>query len=162
MRSPMEYQVTVEAVSEQLIAAARQRTTYKLISKQIGALLSHPWAFIKEHPDLRNDGHNVAIYWDQSGEASIEVGVQVGAPFADTDRVICSGNARGNGSQNRALRSVQRIVQSARGRAPLVPPEWVRNRHAVLGNLRRLERRPGKGSDGCTVSFDVITDRPAR
>lgn len=48
----MDYQVTVETVSEQLIAAARQRTTYKLVSKEIGALLSHPWSFIKENPSL--------------------------------------------------------------------------------------------------------------
>lgn len=91
----MEYQVTVETVSEQLIAAARQRTTYKLVSKEIGALLSHPWAFIKAHPGIRNDGHNVAIYWDQSGEGSIEVGVQVIAPFEAAGPVVCSATPAG-------------------------------------------------------------------
>jgi hypothetical protein len=42
----MDYAVTVETESEQLIVAAQRRTTFKLVSKEIGALLSHPWAFI--------------------------------------------------------------------------------------------------------------------
>lgn len=91
----MEYQVTVETVVEQPIAAARQRTTYQLVSRQIGDLLSHPWAFLKSRSDLRSDGHNVAIYWDETGEGSIEVGVQVIARFESSDTVICSSTPAG-------------------------------------------------------------------
>ena len=91
----MEYQVTVQAVAEQPVAAARQRTTFKLVSQQIGDLLSRPWAFLRERDGLRTDGHNVAIYWDEAGEGSIEVGVQVVCRFAGSTEVVCSATPAG-------------------------------------------------------------------
>ncbi len=91
----MEYQVAIGTVVEQMVAAARQRTTYKEISRQIGTLLSHPWAFLKKRSELRADGHNVAIYWDETGEGSIEVGVQVTARFDGSDEVVCSATPAG-------------------------------------------------------------------
>jgi effector-binding domain-containing protein len=91
----MEYVVEVKTVAEQLIVAARQRTTHKRVSQEIQGLLSRPWAFLKEHSDLRTDGHNVAIYWGEPGGGSIEVGVQVVAPFDKTDEVICSATPSG-------------------------------------------------------------------
>jgi effector-binding domain-containing protein len=91
----VEYQVAVETAAEQLVAACRQRTRFKMISREIGDLLSRPWAFLKEHSELRRDGHNVAIYWDEKGAGSIEVGVQVVAGFAETSEVLCSATPAG-------------------------------------------------------------------
>ena len=91
----MTYEVTIDTVERQLIAAARQRTTFKRIAKEIQGLLLHSWALIKERPALRNDGHNVAIYWDAAGQGSVEVGVQVVAQFEATDTVICSATPAG-------------------------------------------------------------------
>jgi hypothetical protein len=73
----MNYQVEIVEVPQQLIAAARQRTTFKMVSKEIRQLLNAPWSLIRERPDLRAGGHNVAIYWDRTGAGSIEVGVQI-------------------------------------------------------------------------------------
>jgi len=91
----LSYEVTIDAVTERPLAAARQRTTFKKIAREIGDLLGRPWAFIKEHPGLRTDGDNVAIYWDESGEGSIEVGVQVTRSFEGTDDVTCSATPAG-------------------------------------------------------------------
>jgi len=91
----MEYRVEVKTVAEQPIAAARLRTTFKLISKEIGSLLSGPWSFLRQRPGLRTDGHNVAIYWSMAAGGSIEVGVQVVAPFDGTDEVVCSATPAG-------------------------------------------------------------------
>lgn len=91
----MEYQVSVKQVLEQPIAAARQRTTFALVSQQIGKLLDHPWQLIRQHPGLRTDGDNVAIYWDTAGGGSVEVGVQVTAPFQETEEVVCSATPAG-------------------------------------------------------------------
>jgi len=49
----MEYQVTVSTVERQPIAVARQRTTFDKIAREIGPLLSHPWALIQATPGLR-------------------------------------------------------------------------------------------------------------
>jgi effector-binding domain-containing protein len=91
----MEYEVTVGTVTEQPVAAARQRTTFAAISREIGALLDSPWAFLRAHPGLRTDGHNVAIYWDHANGGSIEVGVQVVRSFEETSDVICSATPGG-------------------------------------------------------------------
>jgi effector-binding domain-containing protein len=91
----VEYEVVIQTVAAQPIVAARQRTTFAAISRQIGTLLNGPWAFLKEHPDLRTDGHNVAVYWDMADGGSIEVGVQVTRPFEGSDIVTCSATPGG-------------------------------------------------------------------
>ena len=91
----MEYEVTIETVEEQLIAAARQRTTLAAISREIRSLLDGPWGFVRQPPGLWTGGHNVAIYWDVADGGSIEVGVQVVRPFEETDLVICSATPGG-------------------------------------------------------------------
>jgi hypothetical protein len=73
----MEYDVRTIEVSEQLLAAARERTTMRLVGHDITRLLDRPWALIKERGDLRSGGHNVALYWDWMPEGAVEVGVQV-------------------------------------------------------------------------------------
>ena len=91
----MEYRITVETVAEQWIAAARQRTTFAAISREIGALLAGPWAFVRAQPGLWTTGHNVAIYWSTADGGSIEVGVQVVRRFQETDLVVCSATPGG-------------------------------------------------------------------
>ena len=91
----MEYLITVDTVGEQPVAAARQRTTFKRIVQEIGPLLGLPWSFIGEHPGLRNDSFNVAIYWDDKGEGVIEVGVQVTGWFEETESVVNSSTPSG-------------------------------------------------------------------
>jgi effector-binding domain-containing protein len=91
----MAYEVTVETVAEQVIAAARLRTSFAAISREIGALLDGPWAFVRAQPGLWTTGHNVAIYWDTSDDGSIEVGIQVTRPFEETDLVVRSATPGG-------------------------------------------------------------------
>jgi effector-binding domain-containing protein len=84
------YAVSIVTVQRQLIAAARQRTTFQKIVQEIGKLLEAPWALIAAQPDLRTEGYNVAMYWDDRGDGSIEVGVQVVRRFEETALVVCS------------------------------------------------------------------------
>ncbi len=91
----MKYEITVDLVGEQPVAAARQRTSFRKIAREIGDLLGRPWALIKQHPGLRTDGDNVAIYWDESGSGPIEVGVQVTRRFEGNDEVVCSATPAG-------------------------------------------------------------------
>lgn len=89
------YVVTLDRVERRPIAAARQRTTFARIAREIGPLLDHPWSLIRATPGLRTDGDNAAIYWRDSGEGDIEVGVQVTREFAATDTVVCSATPAG-------------------------------------------------------------------
>ena len=124
----MTYHVAIESVNEQLIAAARQRTTFSRIAREIGDLLGHSWAFLKERSELRRDGHNVAIYWDMRGEGSIEVGVQVVARFEPTDRVVCSATPAG-----RVARTAHFGPYSELGPAHEAVRKWCReNGHEIM------------------------------
>ncbi len=91
----MNYAISVSAIERQPIAAARRRTTFAKIAGEIGTLLDDPWSLIRATPGLRTDGDNVAIYWDDSGDGSIEVGVQVVREFEPTDAVVCSATPAG-------------------------------------------------------------------
>jgi effector-binding domain-containing protein len=57
--------------------------------------LEAPWAFLGRNPDLRRDGHNVAVYRNESADISVEVGVQVVRTFDPTDLVVCSATPEG-------------------------------------------------------------------
>lgn len=126
------YKVNVETVGRQPIAAARQRTTFRQIAREIGPLLGHPWSLIRATPGLREDGDNVAIYWDESGGGSIEVGVQVVREFEATDLVICSATPAGMVARTAhygpydqlgAAHDAVRQWCKANGRE-IVPPFW--------------------------------------
>ena len=85
------YTVTLEHADEQVLAAARTRTTYGRVSAEIGALLGAPWRLVRgPRADLWEHGSNVAVYWGPPPNGSIEVGVQVVARFADTADVVCT------------------------------------------------------------------------
>jgi effector-binding domain-containing protein len=92
---PDDDEISIRREPQHLLAAARQRTTFERISQEIGPLLEPVWAFIREHPGLRTDGHSVAVYWDEAGEGFIEVGVQVVRTFAATDAVVNSATPGG-------------------------------------------------------------------
>lgn len=85
-------EVSVRREEPRILLAARQRTTRQRISQEIGRLLDPVWAYIRQHPGLRTDGHNVAVYW---GDAGIEVGVEVVRTIDATDEVVASATPAG-------------------------------------------------------------------
>jgi effector-binding domain-containing protein len=117
----MDYEIIVETVMEQPIAAAAQRATFRRISKEIGTLLNGPWAFVRERPGLRTDGHNVAVHWDASGAGSIDVGIQVVRRFEGDGEVICSATPSGT-----VARTSHFGPYSDLGTAHMAVREWCR------------------------------------
>ena len=88
------YEVVVTSLTAQPVAAARRRTTIRRVPEDIGGLVSEVWAFLRQRPELRPI-HNVAIYWDEHGEGTVECGVQVRGTFAPTDAVVPSATPAG-------------------------------------------------------------------
>jgi effector-binding domain-containing protein len=89
------YVVTIEDVPEQLLAAARERMNIKRVPQNIQRVLGAVWDFLRGNPGLRTDGHNVALYWDEHGDSSVEAGVQVVRSFPATDTVVPSATPAG-------------------------------------------------------------------
>jgi hypothetical protein len=92
----MNYEVHPVTVSEQPIAAARQRAAFRKISQEIGDLLGFPWALIRQRSDLRTNGDNVAIYWDETGGGSMKLAFKWSVNLK-TPQTWCVRRRRGEG-----------------------------------------------------------------
>src|SRR4051794_1631768 len=54
--------VTVETVPARKLAAVRRRVTIGAVGTAWKPALDQVWAFLRAHPGLRTDGHNVFVY----------------------------------------------------------------------------------------------------
>jgi hypothetical protein len=103
----MTYTVQLQQAEPQLIAAATERTTLARVSSDYGRILGAVWALLRARPELRRDGHNVAIYHPQghpqghrqvhplTADVSVELGVQIVQRFDATASVVCSTTPAG-------------------------------------------------------------------
>lgn len=86
---------TVELVeaSPRILAAVRRRVAAKDIPTVFKPALDEVWAFLRQHPGLRTDGHNVFLYHHTSGtpEAGMDIdfGVEVTRRFQPAGRIAC-------------------------------------------------------------------------
>ncbi len=55
----MSYQIVVEHVKAELIAAVGTRIAPRDIPVRFRQSLDTVWVFVRRHPNLRSDGHNV-------------------------------------------------------------------------------------------------------
>lgn len=72
--------VTVQTVSARKLAAVRRRVPISSVAMVWRPALDEVWAFLRAHPGLRTDGHNVFVYHHPaSREAPMDVdfGVEV-------------------------------------------------------------------------------------
>jgi hypothetical protein len=71
-------------------AVVRRRTTWDRFPAEWGPMLDEVYALVRAG-EIEQDGHNVMVYRDlDDGGVEVEVGVQVGRPFASTGAVLCS------------------------------------------------------------------------
>jgi len=80
--------VTVGPVEPRLVAAVRRRIPRDAIGASWGPALDQVWAFLREHPELREDGHNVFLYRrDGDGMMDVAFGVEVVRGFENVGEV---------------------------------------------------------------------------
>jgi len=84
----MEYEIKTVKASPQLIAAVRAQVPRGGVAQAFGDPLGKVWAFLRSHPGLRTDGHNLFLYHHEgeyeaaeSGLVTVDFGVQVVRPF---------------------------------------------------------------------------------
>lgn len=88
----MGYTISVQRVTAQPLAAARDRMPAREIPVRFRHSLDKVWEFLRAHPGLRSDGHNVFLYrhdMDASGAMTIDFGVQVTRTFDDEGDIHC-------------------------------------------------------------------------
>lgn len=88
----MESEIRVVEVSAERIAAVRARVRRGTVGQAFRAPLDKVWDFLRRHPGLRNDGHNLFLYEHATSDAtflSVDFGVQVVSSFESEGEVRC-------------------------------------------------------------------------
>jgi len=83
--------VLVQTVPARRLAAVRRRVKLGSVGTVWKPALDHVWAFLRAHPDLRTDGHNVFLYHhhsDREAGMDVEFGVEVTSLFVPEGEVI--------------------------------------------------------------------------
>lgn len=82
-----DYPVAVQNVEAQTTGVIRRRARSQELAAVIPQACGEVWEFFRAS-GLPRPGRHVALYLD--GEINLECGVEVAAPFAGNDRVVCS------------------------------------------------------------------------
>jgi effector-binding domain-containing protein len=88
----MEYAISVHRATAQPLAAVRDRMAARDIASRFRNSLDKVWQYLRAHPGLRTDGHNVFLYrhdMDSAGAMTIDFGVQVTRAFDGEGDVRC-------------------------------------------------------------------------
>ena len=126
----MTYEVKIQTVSPRILAAVRRRVAIKDIPTAFKPALDSVWGFLRKHPGLRTDGHNIFLYHHESPAIMpIDFGVEVIRPFEGEGDVACVTTAAGE-----AAVVVHRGPYSKLGAAHQALHEWCRAQGRTIGN----------------------------
>ena len=86
----MAYQVEVQTFAPRTLAAVRRRVAPKNVAASFREPLDKVWAFLRAHPGLRTDGHNIFLYHHESPSLMpVDFGVEVTRPFPAEGEITC-------------------------------------------------------------------------
>jgi effector-binding domain-containing protein len=95
----MTYEVKVETIGHRILAAVRRRVAITEISTAFKPALDSVWAFLRSHPGLRTDGHNIFLYHHESPAIMpVDFGVEVVRLFVGEGDVTCVTTPAGEGA----------------------------------------------------------------
>jgi len=83
--------VTVRTVSARKLAAVRRSVKIGAVATAWRPALDQVWAFLRTHPGLRTDGHNVFVYHhpaSRDAPMDVDFGVEVIRPFEREGDVV--------------------------------------------------------------------------
>jgi effector-binding domain-containing protein len=86
----MDRPVSIQTASPRLLAAVRRQVRIGQVAAAWKPALDQVWAFLRQNPGLRTDGHNIFLYHHpKAGEStmSVDFGVQVTRPFSKSGDV---------------------------------------------------------------------------
>jgi effector-binding domain-containing protein len=86
----MEIDVWVEVVRPRKLAAVRRQVPVGSVASAWRPALDHVWSFLRTHPELRTDGHNIFLYHHpvRGGDPMmVDFGVEVTENFSAASEV---------------------------------------------------------------------------
>ncbi len=90
--------VSVQRVEARKLAAVRRELPVAEIATAFGPALNEVWQFLRTHPGLRTDGHNVFLYQpgrDQAAPMQVDFGVEVVRAFDPAGEVYATETPAG-------------------------------------------------------------------
>lgn len=94
----MSTDISIRVVTARRLAGVRRHIRLDQIASAWRPALDQVWAFLKQHPGLRTDGHNVFLYHHPANRQSpmdIDFGVEVTRPFERAGEVFLTGTPAG-------------------------------------------------------------------
>lgn len=94
--------VSVHTVAPRKLAAVRRQVVVGRIASTWRPALDKVWAFLRAHPDLRTDGHNLFLYHHGAGGSApmtVDFGVEVTRAFEPADEVFATETPAGEVAQ---------------------------------------------------------------
>jgi effector-binding domain-containing protein len=87
----MSSPVSIQSRSSRILAAVRRQVQVGQVGSAWRPALDQVWAFLRQNPGLRTDGHNIFLYHHPVGGEStmvVDFGVEVIRPFARSGEVF--------------------------------------------------------------------------
>ena len=86
----MNMNVSVEIAKPRMLAAVRRQVLIGQVGAAWRPALDRVWTFLRQHPGLRTDGHNVFLYHHPAARhlpMEVDFGVEIVQPFERTGEV---------------------------------------------------------------------------
>lgn len=90
--------ISIQVVTARRIAAVRRHVRVEQIASTWRPALDQVWAFLRQNPGLRTDGHNIFLYHHPANRQSpmdIDFGVEVTRPFDRAGEVFLTETPAG-------------------------------------------------------------------
>ena len=94
----MNADVSVQIVKPRMLAAVRRQVLIGQVGAAWKPALDRVWEFLRQHPELRSDGHNIFLYHHPTARnlpMDVDFGVEVVRPFERTGEVYLAETPAG-------------------------------------------------------------------
>jgi effector-binding domain-containing protein len=127
----MQDEIKVATATPELIAAVRARVARGGVAQAFGSALDKVWTYLRQHPGLRTEGHNLFLYHHEgmeSGFMTVDFGVQVVRRFEPEQDVRCIETPGGE-----VVTAIHRGAYPALPRTHGAIHEWCRRNGRPIG-----------------------------
>jgi effector-binding domain-containing protein len=95
----MSVPVSLQIAQPRMLAAVRRQVSIGQVGSAWKPALDRVWEFLRAHPELRSDGHNVFLYHHPAARQlpmEVDFGVEIVRPFEPTGEVYLAETPSGN------------------------------------------------------------------
>jgi len=127
----MGMSVSIQAVSPRMLAAVRRHVRFGQVGSAWRPALDQVWAFLRQNPGLRTDGHNIFLYQHPAmGESTmvVDFGVEVTRSFPQSGEVFSTETPAGKAAAALHVGPYERMGETHRA-----IQDWVAANGMTLG-----------------------------